>query len=263
MHAADLDYLAEFLRRRAGLELSRTRPHLIEGRLAPVARRFGYRDVAALLAELAHARETLARAVTEAVTTKDSAFFRDAPVFEALAQVHLPRLAAARAQKKHLRIWSAACAAGQEPYSLAMLIDEMALADAGWTIDLIASDLSADQIARAEEGVYTAFELERGVSPARLARHFTPAGSGFRVSDRLRRMVSFRPFNLLDSFGWLFEVDLVLCRNVLMFFEARARALVIEKLADILAPDGVLLLGAAENRDGLAPFGDTIQIPRL
>lgn len=251
MRADDLDYLAEFLRRRAGIELVRQRPHLIEGRLAPIARRFGYRDVPALLSELRHAREVLARAVTEAMTTKDSAFFRDRAVFDHVREALLPRLVAARATTKRLRIWSAACAAGQEAYSLAMLLDEMKLSDEGWSIDVIASDLSSDQIARAEEGSYTDYEVERGVSAKRLAAYFTRRGSSFRVNDRLRRMVSFRTFNLLDSYGWLFGLDAVFCRNVLIFFDERAKIQVIEKMSEIVARDGFLVLGHAENISSL------------
>jgi len=246
-----LAFLAEFLRRRAGIELTRQRTHLIEGRLAPVARRFGYRDVSGLLAELKHAREALASAVTESMTTRDSAFFRDPIVFEQFRERVLPDLLTARKDEKRIRVWSAACAAGQEAYSLAMLLDEMKLAEFGWTIDLVASDLSSDQIARAEEGSYSDFEVERGVSAERLAAHFVRTASGYRVSDRLRRMVSFRTFNLLDSFGWLFDIDAVFCRNVLMFFADRIKLEAVHKISEILAPDGVLVLGHAEHVAGL------------
>jgi chemotaxis protein methyltransferase CheR len=247
----DFQFLSEFLRRRSGLLLPSHKAHLIEGRLAPVAKRFGFRDVAALLRELAHARETLARAVTEAMTVNDSVFFRDRTVFDHLRATVLPRLLEARARIKRLRIWSAACAAGQEAYSLAMLLDDLGLVQKGWSIDLIATDLSSDLIARAEAGVYTDFEVQRGLSAGRLARHFAREGRSWRVNDSLRRMVSFGSFNLLDCYGWLHPIDIALCRNVLIFFEQKAKVQVVERVAEILAPDGTFVLGHSESIGGL------------
>lgn len=251
MSPEEIDYLAQLVRRRSGIVLTRSRAHVIEGRLAPVARRFGFRDVASLLGELRFARDPLARAVTEALTTNDSSFFRDKHTFEHLRETILPKLVESRAHTKHLRLWSAACAAGQEAYSLAMLLDEMKLVEKGWSIDIIATDFSSDLVARAEQGVYTAFEVERGLSAARLATHFTADGGLWRINDRLRRMIAFRPFNLLDSFGWLFQLDLALCRNVLIYFDQKTKLQVIEKIADVLAPDGTLVLGHAEYVQGL------------
>ncbi len=249
MTPGNIDFLAQFLRRRAGIVIAPHKTSLIEGRLAPVARRFGFRHVESLLNELPYAREGLARAVTEAMTTNDSSFFRDKSMFDQARDVVFPRLVAARAKEKHLRIWSAACAAGQEPYSLAIVLEEMKLADKGWSIDLIATDLSSDLIARAEEGIYTEYEIERGLSTRRLATHFTREGKSWRVSDRLKRMVSFRTFNLLDSYGWLYELDAVFCRNVLFYFDQKTKAQVIDKVAEVLAPDGALFLGHSESLD--------------
>jgi chemotaxis protein methyltransferase CheR len=246
MEAEDFDFLAQFLRRRAGIVLAPGRHHLVETRLAPVARRFGFRRVESLLGELRYASETLARAVTEAMTTNDSSFFRDKVVFDYARDMLIPRLVAARAASKRLRIWSAACAAGQEPYSLAMILDEMKLAEQGWSVDLFATDLSSDLIARAEEGTYTEYEIERGLTARRLATHFVREGKSWRVNSRLKRMVNFRTFNLLDSFGWLYEVDAVFCRNVLIFFDGKAKAQVIDKISEILVADGTLVLGHAE-----------------
>ena len=254
MNSDDFEYLSQFLRRRSGLALAPYRAHLIEGRLAPVARRYGFRDVKSLLRELRYARETLARAVTEAMTTNDSSFFRDKILFDHFRDAILPELVAARARRKHLRIWSAACAAGQEAYSLAMILDQMKLADQGWTIDLIATDISSDLIARAEEGVYTEFEVSRGLNTRQLANHFERSGTSWRINDRLKRMVSFRTFNLLDSYGWLHELDAVLCRNVLIFLESKARRQVVEKISEVLALDGVLVLGQAEHVEGLQDY---------
>ena len=252
MTQEDFDFLADFLRRRSGLLLSSDKAHLIEGRLAPVARRFGFRTVDALVRELRYARDALSRAVTEAMTTNESSFFRDGAPFEQFRDVILPQLLVARAPAKRLRIWSAACAAGQEAYSIAMMLDDHKLLAQGWSIDLIASDLNSDSIARAEEGVYSQFEVQRGLPIRRLVTHFTQEGTSWRVSDALRRMVTFRAFNLLDSYGWLHELDVVFCRNVLMYFDQKTKIQVLDKIAEVLAPDSYLALGPVETTVGLS-----------
>jgi chemotaxis protein methyltransferase CheR len=248
----DLAFLARMLARRSGLVLGQPKSQYIENRLAPVMRRFGFKDVASLVAELRHGRDALARAVTEAMTTNESSFFRDLSAFEQFRDRVLPDLMARRGDTKHLRIWSAACAAGQEPYSLAMLLDDMKLRATDWKIDIIATDISAEMIARAEQGLYSTFEVQRGLPPHYLARHFTQDGTNWRVSETLRRMVTFRTFNLLDSFGWLDDVDVVFCRNVLMYFDQRTKASVLDKIAEVLMPDGYLLLGPVETAQGLS-----------
>ncbi len=252
MTSDEFAYLAEFLRRRSGLLLTAHKAHLIEGRLAPVARRFGFKDVDALVRELRYAREALARAVTEAMTTNESFFFRDRVAFEQFRDIVLPDLLIARAQTRRLRIWCAACSAGQEAYSIAMILDDQRLAAQGWSIDLIATDLSSDSIARAELGIYSQFEVQRGLPLRRLVSHFTQEGSSWRVSDALRRMITFRQFNLLDSYGWLDDLDVVFCRNVLMYFDQKTKIQVLDKIAEILTLDGSLLLGPAETTSGLS-----------
>jgi chemotaxis protein methyltransferase CheR len=245
MTSEDFLFLARLVRRRGGLVLTDGKGAALERRLAPVMRRFGFRDPGALMKELRLGDETLSAAVTEAVTVNETSFFRDADQFARLRQQVLPQLLAARAQEKRLRIWSAGCAAGQEAWSLAILLDGLALP--GWTIDLFATDMSGDAIARAEAGHYSQADVMRGLSLEDVARHFRAQESGFMISERLKRMVRFRKFNLLDSFGWLDDLDLVLCRNVLIHFDRAARVSVLERLADTLSPDGVLLLGEAES----------------
>jgi chemotaxis protein methyltransferase CheR len=252
MKPDDHAFLAQLVRRRSGLVLPAHKAHLVDGRLSPVMRRFGFRSIEALIAELRHGRDTLARAVTEAMTTNESSFFRDRAAFEQFRDVVLPQLLADRAESKRLRIWCAACAAGQEPYSIAMLLDDNKLVAKGWSIDLIATDLSAEMIARAEDGVYSHFEVQRGLAIRRLVAHFNQEGGNWRIHENLRRMVTFRQFNLLDSYGWLDDLDVVFCRNVLIYFDKKTKAAVIEKIAEALLPDGALLLGHAESVNGLS-----------
>jgi Methylase of chemotaxis methyl-accepting proteins len=250
MHAPDYTYLADVLRRRAGIVLAEKKTHMIETRLMPVVRRFGFRDIASLLKELHYGHEALVQAVIEAMTTNDSAFFRDRKTFDEFRDIVLPALKQARADTKQLKIWCTACAAGQEPYSIAMLLDDAKLADEGWSITLVATDINSQMIARAQEGIYSQFEVQRGLPIRRLVSNFTQEGANWRISDHLRRMVSFRTFNLLDSFGWLPDCDVVFCRNVLMYFDLKTRASVLDRIGDILMPDGALLVGPAESMEG-------------
>lgn len=235
--------LAGLVRRRSGIELALDNLELIDDKLAPVARLFGFRDLRGLLEEMSHPPEELAQAVTEAMTTRDTCFFRDAAAFDCFEHVILPAVLKARAKSRRLRIWCSGVATGQEAYSVAMTLDRFRLIGARWKIELLATDLSFDAIARARRGTYTNFEVERGLTSNLLAMYFTSEESGWRVADRLRRMVSFRPFNLLDDFGWLGELDVIFCRNVLLYLEPKARATALRKLVHALVRDGYLLLG--------------------
>jgi chemotaxis protein methyltransferase CheR len=244
--------LADLVRRRSGLALTPDKVALVKDRLAPVARLFGFRSVAALMAELPYPPEELAVAVTEAMTTNETSFFRDREPFTHLREVVLPGLAAAREADRRLRIWCAAVATGQEAYSLAILLDEAGFGTEGWKIDLIATDLSMAAIARAKDGVYSQFEVQRGLPIQSLVKHFVQEGNQWRVGERLRRAVTFRSFNLLDDFGWLGQLDVVFCRNALLYFDPQAKTSVFAKLGECIAPDGTLFLGATEI--AAAPF---------
>lgn len=246
MFASDVTFLAQLLRRRSGITIDPAKTHLIEARLAPVARRFGFRKAADLLAELPNGREFMVRPVIEAMTTNDTWFFRDRSPFEQFREIVLPDLISRRTRSKNLRIWCAAASTGQEVYTLAMTLQEAGLLAQGWDIELIATDLNSECIARAKQGLYTSFEVQRGLGIRRLIAHFTQEGDRWRISELLRRMAKFRTFNLLDDFGWLGEMDVVFCRNVLLYFEPRTKTQVLERLADVVAPDGYLMVGTAE-----------------
>jgi chemotaxis protein methyltransferase CheR len=251
MAPEDFQFLARLLRRRSGLLLTLDKRALVGRRLAPVMRRFDFKDIASLIVELRAGREALAEAVTEAMTVNESSFFRDPALFDALRETVLPRLLASRAGEKRLRIWSAAAAAGQEAYSIAILLTEMGLARRGWSIELIATDLSGEAIMRAEAGCYSAYEIERGLD-AHAMRYFRRDRDEWLVDASLRRMITFRRFNLLDSFGWLDDLDIVFCRNVLMYFDRATRLDVLARTAETMAPDGILVLGDNEVPEGKA-----------
>jgi chemotaxis protein methyltransferase CheR len=271
----DFSNLADLLRRRSGLMLTPDKVALAKSRLAPVAHRFGFRSATALLAELPYPSEEVASAITEVMTTNETSFFRDRAFFDSFSKSILSPLLGVRAERRRLRIWCAAVATGQEAYSLAMLLDEADLVGQGWKIDLIATDISAAAIARARDGLFLPFEVQRGLPVKALNSHFSRDGEQWRVNDRLRRMIAFRTFNLLDHFGWLGEIDAILCRNVLLYIEPRTRAEICAKLADTLAADGHLLLGNSEHISGhlvqakggrshyIKPQGGAHRAPRL
>lgn len=255
MTIPDLANLADLVRRRSGIALTPDKWSLARSRLKPVAALYGFRDVEALLAELPYPPEELAAAITEAMTTSETSFFRNDEAFAFLAERALPALAAARTRSRRIRLWCAAAATGQEAYSLAMLLEDAGLMSGGWRIDLIATDFSEVALGRAREGLYAGHEIARGLPADMRRRFFVPEGDHWRVAGRLRRAVTFRNFNLLDHFGWLGEIDIVLCRNVLFYFEPAMKAEVHAKLAAALAPDGYLFLGESETpSDHFAPL---------
>jgi len=245
LNVADYTFLADFLRRRSGLSITSEKTYLIESRLKPVASRLGLKTATELVQRLRTEEETLSRAVTDAMTTNETSFFRDKVPFDQFRDVMLPALSAARRDDSRLRIWSSAASSGQEAYSLGMII-EAAASLAGWTIDLIASDINADMVDRGKEGLYSQFEVLRGLPIQMLARHFHHEGGEWRLSSSIRNRVRFELFNLLDSYEPLGQFDVIFCRNVLIYFDQQMKHDVLGRLADALAPDGYLVLGSAE-----------------
>jgi chemotaxis protein methyltransferase CheR len=245
LNAGDYAFLADFLRRRSGLSITSEKTYLIESRLKPVALRLGFKTAADLVRRLKTADESLSRVVTDAMTTNETSFFRDKAPFDQFRDVMLPALSASRRDVSRLRIWCSAASSGQEPYSLAMIVEATAYL-AGWTIDLIASDINAEMIDRAKEGLFSQFEVLRGLPIQMLARHFHHERGEWRISSSIRSRVQFEMFNLLDSLDPLGQFDVIFCRNVLIYFDQQTKHDVLCHLADALSPDGYLVLGAAE-----------------
>jgi chemotaxis protein methyltransferase CheR len=247
--------LSDLVRRYSGLVLTPDKKSLVRNRLKSVAQRFGFRDTAALLAELTYPQDELARAIVEALLTNETSFFRDRAVFDFLAQSAIPALLKRRGVGQRIRVWCAAVSSGQEAYSFAILLDGLVALDR--RIDLIATDLSEGAVARAKNGVYSQFEVDRGLTRDLLARYFVQDGGQWRVCDPVRRLVTFRTFNLLDHFGWLGGLDIILCRNVLFYLDPAEKAKVYEKLAGVMADDGYLVLGENEHASGPFIASDT------
>jgi chemotaxis protein methyltransferase CheR len=246
VNAVDLDLIARIVKERSGIVLTPDKAYLVESRLLPVLRRWQFaslRDLAASLRD--RPAEGLIDQVVEAMTTNESFFFRDVRPFEQLRDYVLPQLIKARAHLRTIRIWSAACSSGQEPYSIAMTLCEMASL-AGWKIEIVATDLSQEMLDRAEQGIYSQFEVQRGVDVHTLIKHFQQSGDRWHITPKVRRYVTFRPFNLLTDPVVLGRFDIVFCRNVLIYFDQPTKAQVLERIARQMPDDGMLYLGGAE-----------------
>ncbi len=246
MTPEEFGFLAERLRHLSGLDLGPDKLYLAESRLRPVWQAAGLSSSSELVRVLMARRDgRLDQAVVEAMATHETTFFRDRPVFDALRDIVLPRLAAARAPSRRLRVWSAAASTGQEAYSVAMLLAD-AKAMSGWDVSVLGTDISGPAIERARAGTYTQFEVQRGLPVLSLLRHFAQTKAGWTISAEMRRAVSFRTLNLLDPLGGLAPFDLILCRNLLIYLDGPTRIGLLERLAALLSPGGVLCLGASE-----------------
>jgi chemotaxis protein methyltransferase CheR len=251
MTPAEFQYLAELMKRRSGLALGANKMALVESRLAPLAERYGLKNIAELVRELQSGREPLAREAVDAMTTNETWFFRDQRPFDRFQDTMLPALMKRRAKTRHIRIWCAGAASGQEPYSLAMILHERKRELAGWNIEILATDINEEVLSRAREGLYHSFEARRGLSPTLLLRYFRQEVETWRLNPVIRNQVQFRHSNLLDSFAEFGVFDAVFCRNVLIYFDHAAKADVLGRLQAALAADGYLVLGAAETVLGL------------
>ncbi|CAO3453282.1 Chemotaxis protein methyltransferase CheR (EC 2.1.1.80) [Azospirillum argentinense] len=252
MRVEDFDMFSTLLKQRSGLVLTRDKAYLLESRLMPVARKWNMKGLEELASTVRTRKdEALLRDITEAMTTNESSFFRDQKPFDQFKQIVLPKLMAARAAKRSIRIWSAACSSGQEAYSLAMLLSEDAAKLAGWRIEIVGTDISAEMVERSKSGIYTQFEVQRGLPIQMLVKHFKQQGDKWQISQQLRQMASFREFNLLGDLSALGQFDIVFCRNVLIYFDQPTKTKVLEAIARQMPQDGVLYLGGAETVLGI------------
>ncbi len=248
----DYEYLGRLLQEQSGLYLGPGKEYLVEARLGPVAACLGHPTLEGLVRSLRMAPQPLVvKQVCEAMTTNESLFFRDGTPFTLLRDHVLPGLIEARRASRRLRIWCAAASTGQEPYSVAMTLATLVPPLAGWNVEILATDYSRAAIARATAGVYNHFEVQRGLPVSMLLRFFKQRGNDWKISEEMRRAVTFREVNLLDSYAGLGTFDLVFCRNVLIYFDVQTKRDVLERLARVMAPDGYLFLGAAETAVGL------------
>ncbi len=245
---AGIAEIAAHVQARSGLALGPEKAYLVETRLAPILKREQLPNLGALAARIGRS-EALSRAVVEAMTTNESLFFRDGSPFKHLREQALPALHRVRAPGQGLRMWSAAASTGQEAYSIAITVQEAAL---GRPVEILGTDIATGPLERARTGLYSPFEVQRGLTGEHLARHFAREGDQWRVSPALRAMVGFREWNLLAALSPLGQFDVVFCRNVLIYFDAPTKARVFGAIRRQMAPDGLLYLGASESPIGLS-----------
>lgn len=252
MRPEDFDLFANAVKQRSGLVLTTDKAYLLESRLPPVARKWSFKTID----ELAHAvrikrDEAMMSEIAEAMTTNESIFFRDGKPFERFRTILMPQFIEARAQKKQLRIWSAAASSGQEAYSLAMICAENAAQLPDWRIDIQGTDLSSQMIERAQSGIYSQFEVQRGLPAALLVKYFDKSGDKWQIREPIRKTVKFRTANLLHDLGPVGVFDIIFCRNLLVYFDPPTKVRVLNALAAVLAPDGLLCLGKTETALGI------------
>jgi chemotaxis protein methyltransferase CheR len=244
--------LSTLLKTKSGLIIGMDKLYLLETRLASLIKREKLNDLNGLSERLRRTGgDGLGREVVEAMTTNESFFFRDDKPFQHFRTQALARLVAARPPGSQLRVWSAASSSGQEAYSLAMIIAESTTLLAGRKVEIVGTDIARDQLARAREGVYSQFEVQRGLPVQMLMRYLRKEDANWRLSDTIRAMAQFREFNLLSDLRSLGKFDVVFCRNVLIYFDQATKARVLDAIAGVMPPDGLLYLGGAETVLGI------------
>ncbi|TMJ64466.1 MAG: protein-glutamate O-methyltransferase CheR [Alphaproteobacteria bacterium] len=251
MTPLDYEFLRKLLKERSGLDLSSDKQYLVESRLVPLARKAALQGIPELVQKMKAGGEALITEVVEAMTTNETFFFRDKIPFDHLRETILPALVQARASRQTLRIWCAASSTGQEPYSVAMCVKEFA-GLAGWRVEILATDLSQEVLEKSKAGIYSQFEVQRGLPIQMLVKYFTQIGELWQLNPDIRAMVQHRQLNLLQDFSHLGKFDVIFCRNVLIYFDQGTKTAIFERLARMIEPDGVLTLGAAESVVGIS-----------
>jgi chemotaxis protein methyltransferase CheR len=247
----DFEYLRKFLKDQSGLDLALDKQYLVESRLTPLARKAGLSGISDLVQKMKSGAGALSVDVVEAMTTNETFFFRDKTPFEHLRDTVIPALVQARAARRSLRIWCAAGSTGQEPYSIAMCLREYGAALAGWRTEIIATDLSNGVLEKSRAGLYSQFEVQRGLPIQLLIKYFKQVGELWQINADIRAMVQHRQLNLLQDFSHLGTFDVVFCRNVLIYFDQETKVRIFTRLAKRMESDGFLALGAAETVVGL------------
>jgi chemotaxis protein methyltransferase CheR len=247
----DYEYLRKFLKDSSGLDLSADKHYLIESRLLPIARKAGLSGISELVQKLKAGSTAIANQVIEAMTTNETFFFRDKVPFDHFRDAIMPEMLQARAARRSVRIWCAAGSTGQEPYSLAMCLKEMSAALAGWRVEILATDLSLEVIEKSKAGLYSQFEVQRGLPIQMLVKYFKQTGELWQINPEIRAMVQHRQINLLHDFSQLGVFDVIFCRNVLIYFDQDTKIDIFRRLAKATEKDGFLALGAAETVVGL------------
>lgn len=255
-----VSYVCTTVRQRSAIELDLSKTYLIEARLAPVAKQNGFASIDELIqAVKAKRRLGLESQLVEAMTTNETSFFRDLHPFEALRKTLFPEIRAKNAAQKSLNIWSAACSTGQEIYSVAMHLQEHFPELPSWKVRLIGTDLSDEVLAKAKAAKFSQIEVNRGLPAALLVKNFQRQGLQWELRAEIRNMATFSRLNLIERWPALPCMDIVFLRNVLIYFAPETKRMILENIRKVMAPQGVLFLGAAETTMGLDAHFERIQ----
>ncbi|MET7420686.1 CheR family methyltransferase [Dactylosporangium sp. NPDC005555] len=248
--AQEFAFISGLVRRDAAIVLEAGKEYLVEARLLPLARQSGLPSVSEFVARAQQRPEPeIHRKIVDALTTNETSFFRDGEPFKQLVDTVLPDLLVRRATTRSIKVWSAASSSGQEPYTIAMVLQDNL--PPGWSFDIIGTDISTEMLTRAEAGQYTQLEVNRGLPAPLLVKHFERNGAHWQVAQALRKHTSFRRLNLAAPFPSMGPFDIVFIRNVLIYFDVQTKRTVLQRVAGTLRPDGWLFLGSAETTIGI------------
>jgi len=248
IQASDFRFVADFMRDAAAIVLEPGKEYLVDSRLAPVAAQAGFNGISALVQELRRSSHgPLAQKVIDAMTTNETSFFRDAAPYQHLRKSVLPSLIEARRNERALSIWCAAASSGQEPYSMLMMMREEFPQLANWNLRFLATDISQEMLQRCRAGAYSQLEVNRGLPAPLLVKYFTKRGIDWQIDERLRSAIEWREFNLAGR-AWtgLPSFDLIMLRNVMIYFDLQTKRSILANMRKVLRPDGYLFLGTAE-----------------
>lgn len=252
MKLADFDVYKDLLFRKSGLVITPDKSYLLDSRLTPVAKKHGFASLDAMgVALRGIPAEALVKDIVEAMTTNETSFFRDGKPFDVFKQIVLSHMSKTRSTSRKIRMWCAAASSGQEPYTLAMVWKESQALFPGWTLEILATDISDDILSLARKGNYSQFEVQRGLPIQLLMKYFKQEGERWQISDDLRKMVRYENFNLLDPMTRLGQFDIIFCRNVLIYFDEPTKRRILDSMAGLLPKDGFLFLGGAETVFGI------------
>lgn len=252
MKSNEFDIYSKLLYDKSGLVIKSEKAYLLESRLVPVSKQYGLDGMAGLTQELAKPapRDDIVKSVIEAMTTNETSFFRDQRPFERLVEYVLPRLMEKRPMKR-LKLWCAAASTGQEPYTISITLKENAAKFPGLNCDITATDICTEVLETATQGIYSQFEVQRGLPIQLLIKYFEQNGEKWHLKPEIKEMVKFKYFNLLDSMSAIGPCDLIFCRNVLIYFDKETKQDVLERMHGLIAKDGFLFLGGAETVMGI------------
>jgi len=260
---SDFEFICDLVRAKSGIVLEAGKEYLVEARLAALIRQQKIESLELLVSRLrSNSADPIQRLTVEAMTTNETSFFRDQTPFEALKKQVLPALLASRAATKSLNIWCAASSTGQEPYSIAMSLCETIPKLEEWKLTFIATDISAEMIARSRAGKYNQIEINRGLPATLMVKYFEKHGLEWQIKERMRKMIEFREMNLTTPWQNMPRIDLLFMRNVMIYFDSDTKRRIFGQIRQILRPDGYLFLGSAETTMGLDDAFERTQIEK-